>query len=233
MSAPSSRRAKLGMTLARRAKLGMTRARRGERGMTLIELVVALGLLALIVGTLAASIGVSTRGSAAIDARVEYGEALRIAQSTLRRYIAQARPARVLIGQRDQVVFVGEPEQMGFVAVMPPWPGGGGVYRVRLAVEDSEAGRALVLTRQATAGETASFEFGPAAERTVLLAGVAALRWSYFGLDQNARQGAWYNAWRGASQLPKLVRLEVQFSDPRAPSWPAMIVALPLDQGPR
>jgi general secretion pathway protein J len=199
--------------------------------MTLIELVVALGLLALLVAALASALGVSARGSVLIETRAEQGEALRIAQSTLRRYLAQARPVRTLVNQRDQVVFAGAPDGLGFVAVMPPWPSGGGLYAVRLTIEQSGGGRALVLTRQPTAGENAALEAG--AERAVLIEGVAALRWSYFGFDQGARQGAWRPDWRGQSELPKLVRLELQFADPRAPAWPPLIVALPLEAGPR
>ena len=71
----------------------MKRARQ-QSGRTLVELVGALGLLALLVGSLAAALGVSARGSVAIETRVEHGEALRVAQQTLRRYLTQARPVR-------------------------------------------------------------------------------------------------------------------------------------------
>jgi len=211
----------------------MTReARRAEAGMTLIELVIALGLLALIVGTLMASLGISARGSALIEARAEQGEAIRVAQQTLRRYLSQARPVRTLIGQREQAVFAGEADALGFVAVMPPWPGGGGLYRVRLAVEDTRDGPALVLTRQVTVGEAPSFAFPPEAERATVIAGFSQLRWTYFGLDENRRQGTWRASWVGERDLPRLVRLEMVFADPSI-VWPPMIVALPIDQGPR
>lgn len=204
-----------------------------QSGMTLIELVVALGLLALLVGSLAAALGVSARGSVAIETRAEHGEALRVAQQTLRRYLTQARPVRTLVGQREQAVFAGEAEAVGFVGVMPPWPSGGGLYRVLLSVQDTDAGRALVLTRQVTVGEAASFEFGTAADQAVIISGISALRWSYYGLDPSGRQGAWRASWRGERDLPRLVRLEIVFADPAAPAWPPMVVALPLDQGPR
>lgn len=211
----------------------MRRAARCRRqaGMTLLELVVALGLLALLVGVLAAALGVSTRGSAAVERRAEHAETLRIAHTTLRRYLAQARPVRTQLDQRDQVVFAGAPDGLGFVAVMPPWPGGGGLYLVRLSLEEVGGLRALVLTRRPTAGEAAVID--GEAERTVLVAGVAALRWSYFGADDGARQGSWRSEWRGRGELPKLVRLELRLADPQAPAWPPLIAALPLEAGPR
>lgn len=202
-----------------------------QSGMTLIELVVALALLALLVGALAAALGISARGNAAIEARVEHGEAMRVAQSALRRYLTQARPVRTQINQRDQVVFAGAPDGVGFVAVMPPWPDGGGLYLVRLTLEEVGGARALVLTRRPTAGESAIVDGG--GERTMLLQGIAGLRWSYFGPDASGRQGAWRADWRQQAELPKLVRLELQLADPAAPAWPPMVVALPLDPGPR
>lgn len=206
--------------------------RRRQSGMTLVELVVALALLALLVAALATALGISARGSVLVETRAEQGEALRIAQSTLRRYLSQARPVRTLVNQRDQVVFAGVPDGLGFIAVMPPWPGGGGLYVVRIALEDAAGGgRALVLTRQPTAGEGAALDAG--AERAVLVQGVAALRWSYFGVDEGARQGSWRSDWRGRNELPKLVRLELQYADPRMPAWPPLIVGLPLDAGLR
>ncbi|MCC7046315.1 MAG: prepilin-type N-terminal cleavage/methylation domain-containing protein [Alphaproteobacteria bacterium] len=207
------------------------RAHRRQSGMTLIELVVALGLLALLVAALAGALGVSARGSVLVETRAEQGEALRIAQSTLRRYLAQARPVRTIVNQRDQVVFAGVPDGLGFIAVMPPWPSGGGLYVVRIALEEAGGSRALVLTRQPTAGEGAALDAG--AERAVLVQGVAGLRWSYFGVDEGARQGSWRPDWRGRNELPKLVRLELQFADPGMPAWPPLIVGLPLDAGPR
>lgn len=204
-----------------------------QAGMTLVELVVALGLLALVVGSLAAALGVSARGSVAIETKAEQGEALRVAQQTLRRYLSQARPVRTLIGQREQAIFVGEAEAVGFVGVMPPWPSGGGLYRVLLSVEDTGAGRALTLTRQVTVGEAPSFEFGAGADRAVLLSGISTLRWSYYGIDPSGRQGSWRATWRGERELPRLVRLEIAFADSTAPAWPPLIVQLPLDQGPR
>jgi len=204
-----------------------------ERGMTLIELVVALGLLALLVGTLAGALGVTIRGTAAMDARAGQGETMRTAQETLRRYVAQARPVRWRVGQREQVGFTGEADSLGFVAVMPPWPGEGGMHLVRLQLRDSRAGKALVLTRQPTAGEQAGFAFGAGADETVLVDGILALRWSYFGLDPGVRRQQWRTEWRAQPALPKLVRLDLQLADPTAPAWPPLVIALPLEPEPR
>jgi len=221
-------------------KSGAMRARRGaphlarcEAGMTLIELVIALGLLALIVTTLAGALGVGVRGAAAVDTRAEQGETLRLAQATVRRFLAQARPARWRTNQEESVAFAGEPDQIAFLAVMPPYPGDGGLFLVRLDVEDTVAGKALVLTRQPTAGDQPGFAFTDAAERTVLLDHVDGVRWSYFGVDAGERQGQWRTQWRGRLDLPKLVRLDLQRTDPRAPGWPTLSVFLPLDPEPR
>lgn len=216
-----------------RASMKRPRMTRSQRGMTLIELVVALGLLALLVGILASALGITVRSTAAMDARAEQSETLRIAQETLRRYLAQARPVRWRVGQREQVGFTGEAEQVGFVAVLPPWPGEGGTHLVRLALRESPSGKALVLTRQPTAGEQQGFAFAADADETVLVDGILALRWSYFGLDPGVRRQQWRSEWRAQPTLPKLVRLDLQLADPKARQWPPLVIALPLEPEPR
>ena len=204
-----------------------------EHGMTLTELIVALALLALIVGALASALGVGVRASAAVEERAQQGDALRTAQTTLRRYIAQARPARWRAGARERIGFEGDAGAVGFTAVMPPYPGSGGLYLVRVALEESGNGRALVLRRVATAGERQDFDIAGAPDATLLIDGVAALRWSYFGQEDGAQKPSWRTDWRGQRHLPRLVRLDLQMRDPAAPAWPPLVIGLSLDEDPR
>jgi general secretion pathway protein J len=201
--------------------------------MTLIELVVALALLALIVGALAGALGTGVTASAAVDARAGASETLRVAQTALRRHLGQARPAIWRAGAREQIAFAGEATAVGFTALMPPWPSSGGLYLVRIGLEDRPNGRALVLRRIPTAGERADFSFADAPDAAVLAEGVAAIRFSYFGVEDGARAPVWRADWRGQRHLPKLVRLDLQFRDPRAPAWPPLVVALRLDEDQR
>jgi len=207
--------------------------RRDQSGMTLIELVVALALLALIVGALAGALGTGLGASAAAEARTGASETLRVAQTALRRHIGQARPAIWRAGAREQVAFAGDAAALGFTALMPPWPGSGGLYLVRVGLEDRPEGRALVLRRMPTAGERSDFSFPAGSDAAVLAEGVAAIRWSYFGVEDGARAPAWRADWRGQRHLPKLVRLDLQFLDPRAPAWPPLVIALRLDEDQR
>jgi general secretion pathway protein J len=210
-----------------------TRPSRNQSGMTLMELVVALALLALIVGALAGALGTGLNASAAVEARAGAGETLRVAQTALRRYVGQARPAIWRAGAREQIAFAGDAAALGFMALMPPWPGSGGLYLVRIGLEDRPDGRALVLRRMPTAGERSDFGFPDASDAAVLAEGVAAIRWSYFGVEDGARAPAWRADWRGQRRLPKLVRLDLQFRDPRAPAWPPLVIALRLDEDQR
>lgn len=207
--------------------------RSGQSGMTLMELVVALALLALIVGSLAAALGTGITASASVDARAQGDETLRGAHTTLRRYVGQARPLKWRAGTREQVAFAGDAQSLGFTAIMPPWPGSGGLYRVRVGLEDRPGGLALVLRRAPTAGERQDYDLADAPDVAVLATGVAAIRFSYFGWDDATRAGAWRQDWRGQRSLPKLVRLDLQFRDPQAAAWPALVIALRLDEDQR
>jgi general secretion pathway protein J len=207
--------------------------RAAQSGMTLVELVVALALLALIVGALAAALGTGVGANAAVGARAGGDETLRVAHTTLRRYIGQARPVKWRAGAREQIGFIGEAQSLGFTAIMPPWPGTGGFYRVRVGLEERPGGMALVLRRAPTAGERMDYDLAGAPDMAVLAEGVAALRFSYFGVEDGAREPAWRAEWRGQRHLPRLVRLDLQFRDPAQPAWTPLVIALRLDEDQR
>ncbi len=207
--------------------------RRAQFGMTLVELVVALALLALIVGTLAAALGTGIGANASVNTRAQGDETLRTAHTTLRRYIGQARPVKWRAGAREQIGFVGEVQSLGFTAIMPPWPGMGGFYRVRVGLEERASGPALVLRRAPTAGERMDYDLSDAPDVVVLAEGVAAIRFSYLGIDAGTRAPAWRADWRGQRSLPKLVRLDLQFRDPGAAAWTPLVIALRLDEDQR
>lgn len=207
--------------------------RRAQSGMTLMELVVALALLALIVGSLAAALGTGIGANASVGVRAQGDETLRVVHATLRRYIAQARPVKWRAGAREQIGFIGEAQSLGFTAIMPPWPGRGGFYRVRVGLEERAGGMALVLRRAPTAGERMDYDLAGAPDVAVLAEGVAALRFSYLGTDDGARAPTWRADWRGQRSLPRLVRLDLQFRDPAAPAWPPLVIALRLDEDQR
>ncbi len=199
--------------------------RRAEAGFTLIELLVAITLLAAIAVLMAGAINTGVKSAREVDARAERNDALRLSQALIRRHLGAARPVRWVSDRRRVVAFAGSRDAVSFVAVMPAWPDAAGLYLVRLALRNGR----LVMTRRITSGEAERFDFHSATDRVVLADGVAGLKFSYFGADDEDRPGKWHDRWVARTALPRLVRLEGAAAD----RWPDLVVALMIDPQPR
>jgi len=69
--------------------------------------------------------------------------------------------------------------------------------------------------------------------REVLAAGVAGVRFGYFGADAGGGAAYWHDTWRDRGGLPLLVRVSVAFPAGDARRWPEMIFATAIraDEG--
>lgn len=201
-------------------------ARRREAGLTLIELVVAMTVLAAIAGLTTGALGFGIRGAEVVEARADRDNRLRLAQALVRRQLGAARPVRWLRDRRDVAAFEGTPEAVAFIAVMPARTGAAGLYQVRLALEDGR----LVMIRRVTSGETQGFDFRRGAERVVLADGLAGLEFAYFGPDRARQTPKWHDRWIERDALPRLVRLAAAGADGH---WPGLVVAPMIDPAPR
>lgn len=200
---------------------------RHEAGFTLVELLAALAILAVLTGVLAAALSTGFTGRERITARADALEELRAAQSLIRRTLSEARPVQwTAQGRFTVAAFDGAPGRVSFIGTLPGFDGPGGLHQIRFGVEDG----ALVMERALTAGEEQVFR---TADPVVLLRDVAALRVTYFGKRARATQGQWHPEWKDEASLPDLVRLEVESSVAGKPLWPALVVAPQLGPQPR
>jgi general secretion pathway protein J len=121
------------------------------------------------------------------------------------------------------VVFAGRSEGIEFVAPMPARLGQGGLYRMWIEMAD---GQLRLRQRPYLPGNPAAGE-----ERVnVLLEGVSAMEWAYFGPERDNDQESprWHADWTSTERRPLLVRLNLTL---RGESWPDLVVA--LVEGPR
>lgn len=178
----------------------MTEANPDEAGFTLVELLVALALLALI----AIFIG---EGVAAIRAMVPF--AGRIAAATeiaavrdhLRRTIGEAV---AVVPANEADALVGAPDALRFFAPADPLLEAGGLNRIDLGLEPGSAGRLDLVERRAIARGAQT----GAGVANVLLTDVAGLSFRFARAVVESGPPDWRENWH-KDGLPALVSLEI------------------------
>lgn len=202
---------------------------RSDDGLTLLELLVAVTLLALVAVLLVA--GLRASGNALV--RVEQQSMVASVDSVqhlLRRLVAEAHPLAQNPQLRDERDFVGGQDSALFVSGFAPQGQLQGLYRIELLRErgaSPNSGRLLLRqTLHRNPAKSAPRAAAPSPITTVLLADVADLRLSYFGRDNLEAEPSWRDVWAAAG-TPELIAIEAAFGsrDPRR--WPKLVIALP------
>jgi len=198
------------------------------RGFTLIELMIALSLFALMSAILFGSLQLAGRTWDAGEAKAESNASMRLTGDYLRGQLSAQHPQRMRKIAEFPLLFGGTREDVRFSAPLPGRVGVGGMWYYRLAVvEGAGKGKsALVLERMVPdINATAMPDFN-AAERSVLADDVTSLKVGYLGRDRGASVDiapTWRDRWDDPQVMPLLIRIEVA---PRVgPAWPPLVVA--------
>ena len=195
---------------------------RRQTGFTLLELVVAITLMGLVLVVLYSGLRLGLNSWDSGEARAEATNRLRLVEEFLRRQLAQSMTVyRTNEQQERSVVFAGQANRIEFVAPMLAQLGQGGLYRVRIEASD---GRLMIRWRPYLPSDPGAGE----ERESVLLEGVSALEWAYFGPERDDDpQPQWRSAWTSPARRPLLVRLNLTL---QGESWPDLVVA--LSEGP-
>ena len=192
--------------------------KRLQAGFTLVELVIAITLLAAMVALLWGGLSFAIRGW---DSGELFGRRtvdLRIAQNFLRRELMEMFPMRFKEATVLKYAFSGEAQRLRFVSARPAGLSEGGLALVGLEVESQDAGRVKNLVMRRALPDDAAKDFGPLdqAKPMVLIADVEEIRFAYFGSDSDVNEPRWSDDWTYAARIPMLVRLRVKTADGRA-----------------
>jgi len=210
---------------ARRVYRDMKGERR-QAGFTLVELLVAMTLLAFLSVSLFGGLRFGARSwEVVVDSSAERDN-IASTQTFLRDRLGQLRisgPGRLGDFNEDEN-FNGEPKRVEFIA---PWLSAlslGGLYRFTLWHEDIGNGRLMLHWRPAEADPDALEELGDLAGQRVLLDGVAEFGLSYFGAEDEDAEPEWLDQWDNPDAPPRLVRVQLAFAE-TGRVWPVFIVA--------
>src|SRR5207248_11557583 len=121
--------------------------KRSIRGFTLIELTIALVLLALLSAVLYGSLGLAGTSLDRGEAKADATSGMRLAHAFLRANLEEQHPLRMRKIAEFPLLFSGDRDELRYAAPLPPRVAGGGIYFYRLAVLHNDARAPLVLER--------------------------------------------------------------------------------------
>jgi len=201
-------------------------AANAEAGFTLLELLIALALMAVIASLLVNAIAGARQSLSVVDRRITQASVPAV-QSVLRRLLLEARPNPDATGRADPGrAFLGEPGKVAFVSSFVPQGQFGGLWRYEIVLGASAGESSALVLTQKLVRPTSAATSSPL--RTVVLKDVRALSQRYFGVEDKASAPQWQDAWRHPYRLPRLVSVDVTFVRADERQWTPLIVALPL-----
>ena len=199
---------------------------RTARGFTLLELIVALVLFALLSGVLFGSLKLAGRSTDSGEAKAEAVSSTRLAEDFLRSNLAQEHPLRMRRIIQFPLLFTGRQDELRYASELPARVAGGGIWFYRLSVRSGDPKSPLVLERMIPDLSAASMPEFNDADRSVLADGIAKLAIGYFGResgDMAATTPTWRDRWDDTQRLPLLIRIDVTPQHGRP--WPTLYVA--------
>lgn len=203
-------------------------SRRGEAGFTLVEVLVAITVSAVMLGSVGTALRLMGNSSERSRRVVERIDMLTRGLAALRQDVARIERVVEIDAGVPRFVFEGGPERMRFVVVEPAWPADPGSYLVTWTIRRHDATAELVRTRDVydPAGVTSERRAPDQGSEVVVLEGPYRFTLAY--LAPGARSD-WTPHWRDPGVMPALVRLELVATDPRVPTPPPVVMRPRID----
>ncbi len=223
--------------LRRPASRQLPSRQRGQRGFSLIEVMIATGVFAMLAGLLFAALWSGQAQVARMSRSASEEEQLLTARRVLKSWIEAATVAglagaapRGQAPQALQPLFVGEPKSFTFHATPAERDGSSGLYRIEVSVSagsSTDSRNRLAIARQrlnVLTGQPVG-----SADTADLLVTASPLVFSY-GDERGTGPGGegqrWSELWEEPGRLPT----RIQIGDPRAP---VMTVQMAISKDPR
>lgn len=213
--------------LCRAPAVSHTFSRHRAAGFSLMEVLAALALLALLLVGVYSGVRTATHTVRNGSAAIEQLDRVRSAQQFLRRELAQAMAQPLgRDANGDYIYFKGSAREVQFVAPLPGYLGKLGPQVQTLALVDNGKGRQR-LEMSFAALPSNGQPAGPAGKPEILLDDVRTGGFSFRGSDAQDRVTDWQVNWGDQRRLPTLVRIDLQLAG--TDYWPQLLAPLRVD----
>ena len=203
------------------------------RGFTLLEVMLAIVLLALLFAGTFGAISAAVRAMRSGETAIDRTNRVRVAQEFARHQISRILPLAYGTdeGTGTNYVFEGGADFMRFVAPMPGYLSKGGPYVQTLRFVGGRGGKELVFTDSMLNGFELDDDKSSAMEPVTLLDQIRDGKFEYRTLDDQGELTDWSDDWEDPSVTPVMVRIAISMRPEARVEFPDMEIPLMLDVG--
>ena len=203
------------------------------RGFSLLEVLLAITLLALLIAGAYSGIRAAANAMRAGEAAIDRADRLRTAQEFLRHQLSRILPLAYAQNEADgtNYVFEGKDQFMRFVAPMPGYLSRGGPYVQTLELARGKDGLQLRFNDAMLNGFDVQKSKSSDVEPVVLLDHIRDGRFEYRTLDDQGELTNWSSNWANPGLTPLMVRIRLNMQPGVQMPWPVLDVPLMLNAG--
>lgn len=200
---------------------------KASRGFTLLELLIGLTLFGFVLALLLGGFRLASTSWDAVASRSEATANIQLGYNFMRRLLSQLQPLHWKKAMNQPMAFKGERTSLQAVAALPNQQSSGGLQVIELAVQTDEQSQGLfhlVLRHAPLRRDSEQFIGGldNAKEGHIILDGLTAVEFNYFGPEKVDDPPRWLDHWSNPQQLPQLIAVRAT-SD--KVGWTDLIVA--------
>ena len=204
-----------------------------QHGFTLVEMLLAMTLVALILGMAYGGLRTAAKAVDRGEALVDRINRMRIVHQFVRGQLRAIMPLQIPpedeIDDEQLVYFEGDTESVHFAGPMPGYLSNGGPHEQRLYFDRSPDGGLELLFEHTVLARDADWPEGEPREPVALLGGIRDGRFQYLTLDDEGLPAEWVDEWDDPATLPVMVRLDIEMDPSSRLVWPLLDVRPVLD----
>jgi len=204
---------------------GITAGRRAN-GFTLLEVLAALVVLSLIMTVAFGSVRLGSRSWEGGIARADATDQMRSVTNFLRNEFNQLVPVIWQEHGKNRIAFEGDTDLVRFIAPAPQQLDNSGLLVYTLSAQESGSGVRLVLEYALLDPGGKGFATTGTNHRLVLVDGLSAISFSYYGNTTKTGESAWQRQWQKESErYPLLIHLHLETARQGLP-WPDLLLSI-------
>jgi len=209
---------------------------RRSDGFTLLEVLVAVVIMAVIMTTAFGALRLGGRSWEAGVTRATDNERFRAVADLMRRQVSQVIPMTWPDGTEKRIAFDGASDQLRFVSTAPQQYRQAGLFEYGLSAQRDGPETNLILSFIPFNPDSEAFQTPARHQQLLLVAGLQRVSFDYFGSPANAavrgrastntQPPSWHRRWdASAENFPDLIRVTMEVNEGQQP-WPELYLAL-------